>query len=392
MGFPARYKGQCLKCQAVVEVGHYITWSRTKGQKGVYHVDCNDMNGANAPQDLEQEEKEYNEGETIPADITPIYKPIDTKPGGTMQGTTDSFLGMISQAVMQDILDKLPKPEKGGIDAEQAKALVREALLNDFPTTVRVQPPSGEPKTMKNVHKSFPKLLYYVGKRKHTYLYGPHGTGKSTAAQQAAEALGVPYGYISLTPQTPESRLLGYCTATGSYVRTPFRDCYENGGVFCVDELDNMSQALATTWNGALENGHMAFPDTLVTRHKDFVMVGTGNTSGQGANPSYPERRPFDKAFRDRFVYIHWDYDTKLEKAIALSIWPDSEPWVDWVKDVRKWANVNYPKLVPSPRVTFRLAEFLGDGQKVNDVLDEVLWQGDSEAKTKTLANVPLPA
>ena len=264
-------------------------------------------------------------------------------------------------------------------------------MLEEFPTTVRLEVPGVEPKVLKGKHSKFAKLLYYLGKRKHCYLFGEHGTGKSTGAQQAAEALGLGYGYISLTPQTPESRILGYMSATGSYVRTPFRDCYENGGVFCVDEMDNMSQALATTWNGALENGHMAFPDTLVPRHKDFVMVGTGNTSGSGANPSYPERRPFDKAFRDRFVYLHWSYDLKLERAIALSIWPDAEPWVDWIKEVRSWATKNYPKLVPSPRVTFRLAEFIGDGQPAEEVLEEVLWQGDHEAKTKTLANVPLP-
>jgi cobaltochelatase CobS len=293
---------------------------------------------------------------------------------------------------MADILGKLPKPESGGLTAEQAKQLVREAMIEDFPVVVRLVPESGPTKTIKNVHKAFSRLLYYVGRKKHVYLYGPHGTGKSTGAQQVAEALGISYGYISLTPQTPESRILGYMSATGSYVRTPFRDCYENGGVYCVDELDNSSPALVTTWNGALENGHMAFPDTLVPRHKDFVMVGTGNTSGQGANPSYPERRPFDKAFRDRFVYIHWDYDTKLEKAIALSLWPEAEPWVDWIRDVRKWAKENYPKLVPSPRVTFRLAEFLGDGQDVDDTLDAVLWQGDIEAKKKVVANCPLPA
>ena len=386
MGFPARYKGMCLKCGYGVEVGHYITWSRTKGQKGVYHVDCSDVTGVNVAKCIEVDaEKEANDYMKEDKEVKP-----ESKTGGTMPGS-DMFLSLISQAVMADILAKLPKPEKGGIDAEQARALVREALLEEFPTTVRLEVPGVEPKVLKGKHSKFAKLLYYLGKRKHCYLFGEHGTGKSTGAQQAAEALGLGYGYISLTPQTPESRILGYMSATGSYVRTPFRDCYENGGVFCVDEMDNMSQALATTWNGALENGHMAFPDTLVPRHKDFVMVGTGNTSGSGANPSYPERRPFDKAFRDRFVYLHWSYDLKLERAIALSIWPDAEPWVDWIKEVRSWATKNYPKLVPSPRVTFRLAEFIGDGQPAEEVLEEVLWQGDHEAKTKTLANVPLP-
>lgn len=395
MGFPARYKGHCLRCSQVVEVGDYITWSRTKGQKGVYHVDCGNKTGEGLKGEGEasqkaQEEEYKSSSEAEQGYFSPMDKPTPTM-GGHMGTGGDAFLNMIAQAVMADILQKLPKPESGGINAEQAKALVREALLEDFPTIVRYVPEDGKPKDLKGKHAKFARLLYYVQRRKHTYLFGPHGTGKSTGAKQVADALGLNYGFISLTPQTPESRILGYCTATGDYMRTPFRDCYEKGGVFCVDELDNMSQALATTWNGALENGHMAFPDGLVERHKDFVMVGTGNTSGSGANPSYPERRPFDKAFRDRFVYIRWGHDNKLEKAIALSLWKDAEPWVDWVKDVRKWAEKNYTKLVPSPRITYRLAEFLGDGQDVNDVLDEILWQGDDEAKTKVLANCPLP-
>jgi cobaltochelatase CobS len=402
MGFPARYKGSCLKCGLQVEVGHYITWSRTKGQKGVYHVDCSNVLGIGIQTTEKAAEEDYKDKPvemerqytvTLNQDHVPTMEiepqPIEMKTkGGNMQ---DSFLGMISQAVMADILGKLPKQESGGLTAEQAKALVREVMLNDFPTIVRFVPENGPPVDLKGKHKQFARLLYYTQRRKHSYLFGPHGTGKSTGAKQVAEALGLRYGFISLTPQTPESRILGYCTATGAYMRTPFRECYEHGGVFCVDELDNMSQALATTWNGALENGHMAFPDGLVERHKDFVMVGTGNTSGSGANPAYPERRPFDKAFRDRFVYIKWDHDAKLEKAIALSLWPDAEPWVDWVKDVRKWSEKNYTKLVPSPRVTYRLAEFLGDGQDKHEVLEEILWQGDTEAKSKVLANCPLP-
>ena len=57
MGFPARYKGHCLKCSGVVEVGHYITWSRTKGQKGVYHVDCQNVMGDGIKGEGEASEK-----------------------------------------------------------------------------------------------------------------------------------------------------------------------------------------------------------------------------------------------------------------------------------------------------------------------------------------------
>lgn len=413
MGFPARYEGTCLKCRQAVLKSHFITWSRTPGNKGVYHVYCNNVlgtglagSGKGIPEDkpIPEAEPEKDPSPWFPVPAVEPPKQIEHKPeakpepkpmgGNTMK---DGFLEMIAQAVSltvkDDIIAGLPKSEQG-LNEEQARGIVQDvvriALEETFPAVVRFES-QGKVKHIKGTHVRFKDLLYYVSRKKHCYLFGPHGTGKSTAAQQVSEALELPYGYISLTPQTPESRLVGYMNATGGYVRTPFRDCYENGGIFCIDELDNMSQALATTLNGALENGHTAFPDGLIERHENFTMVGTGNTSGAGANPSYPDRRPFDKAFRDRFIYLQWGHDTKLERAIALSLWKDADPWVDWVLSVRRWAEKNYTKLVPSPRITFRLAEFLGDNRPVKETLSAVLWQGDTEAESKILANCPLP-
>ena len=51
-----------------------------------------------------------------------------------------------------------------------------------------------------SAHKMTATLLYYVSRRRHTYLYGPMGSGKSHAAQQAAAALGLRYAYVSLNP------------------------------------------------------------------------------------------------------------------------------------------------------------------------------------------------
>lgn len=403
MAFPARYPGRCLKCNNEVERGHTITWSRIKGQKGVYHVDCQDVwKKIEAHEKEIQVTDEANDGEEQLTKLAGKNFMPEMKPEKESKSMgSDALLHLIAQAVVQEasgrikaevleeVKDCLPKQESFSV--QEARNLLAELLKDTFPTIVHVRKDGELKHEIKNVHASFARLLKHVLVGRHVYLYGPAGTGKSTAAQQVAEHLNRRYGYISLTPQTPESRILGYMTATGGYVRTEFRECYENGGVYCVDEMDNMSQALATTWNGALENGHMPFPDGLVKRHPDFVMVSTGNTSGAGANPMFPERRPFDKAFSDRFVYIHWGYDTKLERAIAKSFYEDCDGYVDWVIQVRKYAEKNYPKLLPSPRVTYRLAMMLAEGDDVETILDEVYWKGDKEAKDKILANCPLP-
>ena len=198
-----------------------------------------------------------------------------------------------------------------------------------------------------------PQLLYLLSKRHHVYLYGGPGGGKSTAAKQAADALGIQFGYISLNPQTPDSRLMGYMDATGNYRETLFHKLYRDGGVFCIDEMDNASASLLTTLNSCLENGHGAFPNGMIPRHENFVVVATGNTAGRGANPQFPDRRPFDCAFSERFTFIEWDYDQQLEEAITMAINPKATDWLKWIRNVRTYAKQNHPKLIVSPRRHF---------------------------------------
>lgn len=365
MGFPARYAGKCMRCQGEIAQGDMISWSRKPGQKGVYHMNCHKVVAG------DESEVQLTEGE-------------EKEMMGQSTGDVQDALKVLMAALQ-------PKQDKPTIDMEEIKRIVRETITTEGTLKIEVKRQDAPEIKLDCAHYRVPQLIDLLNKRKHVYLYGPHGSGKSTAAHQAATGLNLSYGYISLTPQTPESRLIGFISATGNYIRTAFRDCYENGGVFCIDELDNSSPSLLTTLNGALENGHMAFPDTLVPRHADFVMVGTGNTSGKGANPSYPERRPFDAAFGDRFIYLQWNYDEKLERQIALAINPEAGKWVKWVQKARAWAEKNHPRFVPSPRSTFRLAELsLGSTFDTEELLDAIVWRGDSELASKVLANCPL--
>ncbi len=376
MGFPARYAGICMRCKGEINQGDMISWSRKTGQKGVYHMACKGTTpGTYQVEDETTELTEQEEQELMRPDMK-------TEPPADVQEALQILLGALK-----------PKPEKPALDLDAIKQVVRETITQEGVLKISVEHRDKPPVLIEGAHEKFPDLSYLLANRMHTYLHGPHGSGKSTAAAQAAKALHLPYGYSSLTPQTPESRLLGYMNATGDYIKTLFRTIYEYGGVFCIDELDNAAPALLTTLNNALENGAMAFPDGLVPRHADFVMVGTGNTNGRGANPSYPERRPFDAAFADRFVFLAWGYDEKLEKQIALAINPECGKWVKWVQSVRKWAQKNNPRFVPSPRAVFRIAEFSKGAQfSIDAMLDATVWRGDEELKNKVIANHPIPA
>ena len=150
------------------------------------------------------------------------------------------------------------------------------------------------------------------------WLHGEAGSGKSTAGEQAADSLGLPFRSISLGPTTSKSDLMGYRDATGNYHNTAYREVYENGGVFMFDEIDNGSASILTILNSALANGHGEFPDSRVPRHETARFIASANTIGRGATSEYVGRAPIDAATIDRFAFIPMDTDEYLEDALIL--------------------------------------------------------------------------
>ncbi len=270
-------------------------------------------------------------------------------------------------------------------------AMVKDAVQNSSKIIKVENKRTGETKDVGRQHEKFPKLLTLVSGGNFVYMHGAPGSGKSTAAINTAKALSLPYGYISLSAQTAESRLLGFMNAVGVYVETEFYRCYKNGGVFCIDEMDNASANLLTALNSALENRKAAFPHEVVDMHSDFVMVATGNTVGYGANPMFPERRPMDQAFRERFVFFDWGYDELLERDIAMGINDASGRWVDWVQKVRKYAAQHFPRLAVTPRASIKGAGLLVDFSP-SEVADMVIFKGfDKDSKDRIVTAIPYP-
>jgi cobaltochelatase CobS len=163
-----------------------------------------------------------------------------------------------------------------------------------------------------------------------TLLVGPAGCGKTTLAEQVAEAVGMRFGYISLTMGASETWIVGRWTAKGEFINAEFTDFYKNGGVFLLDEVDAADANLLMLINTALSQPYMLNPMTgeKMAKHKDFICVAAANTFGKGGNIVYTGRNRLDGAFLNRFAcgIIEMDYvdaieaqlcpDTKLRKKL----------------------------------------------------------------------------
>jgi cobaltochelatase CobS len=214
-------------------------------------------------------------------------------------------------------------------------------------------------------HAEFPNVLKAVSAGVHVYLVGAAGTGKSTIAENVAKALGVPFAAKSVTAQTSEASLVGFVDAHGNTVRTPFREVFENGGVFLLDEVDNGNPNVLNVLNSALANGVMAFPDGMVKRHDSFVGMASANTFGNGATAEYVGRNPIDAAFLDRFAMVAIDLDEALESSMLDAVGLDAETSRTWLTAVRtSRANVSRYglRVIVSPRATIDGARLIKAG------------------------------
>lgn len=254
------------------------------------------------------------------------------------------------------------------MDKEAIAALVRselKAALADMPSTlIKVQGADGTVRDVKgHKHPLFTDLLTVLSARDsrgypiNVWISGPAGSGKTHAAHQAAEALGLAF-YLQGAMSMPHE-LTGFVDAGGRYHDTPFVRAFRDGGVILLDELDAGDNSALLALNAALANGSMSLPTAeLISRHKDTVIIGAANTFGQGATADYIGRTKIDAAFLSRFpVKFSWTYDDKLERNIS-----GNEAWAATVQNARKKAHAAGLKIVIDPRHSIAGAALLATG------------------------------
>lgn len=367
-GFPARYESPCSICGARIRAGEEISFFR-KGAKTT--------NYASDPRELPDLDSGSSNIQGAKADSIEI----DGVPNASASADTGALERKISTlaAVVAQLAKDVANLPSQAIDYDTLALTILPLLDLPKPTIVQRAIPAA-PQNIGVQHRMFDVLLRTVSSGVNAYLAGPSGSGKTTAAQNVARALDLPFYYTGSISDA--FALTGYMNAAGVYVRTPFREAYEHGGVFLLDELDASDPNATLALNALLANGEAAFPDRMVQRHPDCRIIAAANTYGHGGTHEYVGRNKLDGAFLKRFAFIDWGYDEKLETATA----PHAE-WCKRVQKIRALAKTRGLRVLITPRETYEGAKLLAAGLPLDTVDAMLLRQGMPDETWKSLTS-----
>jgi cobaltochelatase CobS len=261
------------------------------------------------------------------------------------------------------------------------KALIKEHGIVPHKTVLEVKFKDQPKKDVGLQHKSFADVLSTLSAGVNIALVGPAGSGKTTIVYNAAKVLKLTFASQSVSAQSTVFDFFGYKSATGDYIGTMFREKYENGGVFLLDEFDAGNPNVLAALNQATANGHCPFPDKMIEKHKDFIIVMAGNTFGGGGTIDYVGRNKIDAATLDRFAFIYIDYDEILEKALS-----SNENWCLRVQDYRRRVIEKKVRTIISPRATFNGEKLLSAGLSMKTVEEMIIFKGLTDDERNLIA------
>lgn len=311
----------------------------------------------------------------------------------------------VANAVRDVIQDAL---RSVGVDENAVKELIESALVRERlhvmellrdvrPLVTNVVLPTGETRPVTGLtHEIFPKVLRAVACGEHVWMTGSAGVGKSKIARQVAESLGLAFSAEPFNSQSSKADIKGYKAISDNlYQSTGFRDRYEHGGVFLMDEIDASNPNILTVLNDALSNDSMSFPDGMVKRHPKFVAIAAANTWGNGATAEYVGRAPIDGATIDRFTMMHVKIDERLETELVRGTGLDMEhgsTWLHIVRTARRNVDNHGLKVIVSPRASVGGAKLLAGGFTWQDAIDMRLLKGvKPDVVSKVMESVIVP-
>ena len=353
---------------------------------------------------IQNTQKKFDLNSILETETKPEIKP-EAKPAPQNSALSDSEIERIATRVAnKEINSSVPLLIKDSFQSfeiklsesakEQIKKLALETALdaiekNKAPREIIVTNPLTQTRVNVGIqHEKFPELLKAAqaklpsGFRLNIWLTGPAGSGKTTAAENVAKALNLPFA--SDGSLDADYKVLGYKDANGNFHSTEFLRVFENGGIYCADEIDNWQPSALLSLNSALANGFVSTPRGQIKRHADFICIACANTWGLGATNEYVGRTKLDAASLDRFQpKIDWPIDENLEAALSTNL-----QWTQTVQAARRAAKNQGLKILISPRATLSGAALLQAGFSVNEVKEMTFGAGLSSEQKRAIGIV----
>ena len=242
---------------------------------------------------------------------------------------SQAIIASLVRAEIQAQASTLEARTKAVLETTEATASKLIGMIGSLkPKVVGVKINDQAPIVLKGrPHKAFAELatevevLAQAGLSLNFALTGPRGSGKTTLAQQIAEARKVPFHFISVQRSMSPAEFFGRWTpdVKNPFISAPLWSSLDKPGVYLLDEFDRGDSNTMVAINALTANGIAVNPYTGETkkRHKEFIVLAAMNTTGRGATAEYNSAERMDAATLDRFTLMRVDYDRDLEAELC---------------------------------------------------------------------------
>lgn len=183
-------------------------------------------------------------------------------------------------------------------------------VFDEFPDTLEEYRAEVDPNYVFNIELTR-KVLIALELNRPLYLFGFHGTGKTTVIEQAAARTNRPFLRVQHTANMEESQVIGQYTVKTRIVKDevidgagnrhtvdralavtefepgPLAVAMREGAIYCADEYDIALPQVVALYQPVLEGKALVIKDAppewrVVRPHPEFRICATGNTNGTG--------------------------------------------------------------------------------------------------------------
>lgn len=295
--------------------------------------------------------------------------------------SVDSAIGAVVRSTVLEVLETLP-PRGDALDLEAIEGIVNrvvDARVNQTRQVIINGIDRG--RITGKTHRDFEELLTRVSARVNMFLTGEAGVGKSHMAKQIARTLDLPLVTTTAKPLPQDFEILGGVTPIDRKVmKGAVRDIYEHGGLWLLDEIDSGHVSLSTALNDLLSGDSFHFDidgggKVEVEKHKDFVVLATGNTFGQGGNLRYMGTTRMNGAGLNRFAFFHVECDEMLTRDVMIEKNRETgekvhRVWTQCRRNIERY-NLDY---LMTPRQAFMTQEFMLEGLSIEKAARGVIY------------------